>query len=122
MYVFYNPNPEAARVGDCAVRAICRATGRDWRRVYMDLCTLGLTRGDMPNANAVWGAYLTRLGYKRRIIPETADGVTVASFARDNPEGVYILALNGHVVTVEGGDWYDTWNSGGETPIYYWRR
>ena len=30
---YYNPNPAGNRVGDCAVRAICKATGLDWEAV-----------------------------------------------------------------------------------------
>lgn len=26
----YNPNPCGCRVGDCTVRAICKATGESW--------------------------------------------------------------------------------------------
>jgi len=34
----------------------------------------------------------------------------------------HILALSGHVVCVMDGDYYDTWDSGGEVPLYYWRK
>ena len=75
----------------------------------------------MPNANHVWGAYLRRKGFKRHSIPETCpDCYTVSDFCRDVPRGVYVLATNGHVLAGVNGDWYDTWDSGGETPIYYW--
>ena len=30
MWKMFNPNPLAARVGDCAVRAVCKAIGADW--------------------------------------------------------------------------------------------
>ena len=77
----------------------------------------------MPNANHVWGAYLRRKGFKRHSIPETCpDCYTVSDFCRDFPHGVYVLATNGHVLAVVDGDWYDTWDSGGETPLYYWRK
>ena len=29
-HVYYNPNPDGNRVGDCTVRALCKATGHDW--------------------------------------------------------------------------------------------
>lgn len=34
---YYNPNPAGNRVGDCAVRAICKATGFDWETVFAGL-------------------------------------------------------------------------------------
>lgn len=121
MYRNFNPNPTAARVGDCTVRAICGVTGRDWIDVYIDLAVQGMTMGDMPNANSVWGAYLRSLGFKRYVIPDNCpDCYTVADFCSDHPSGNYVLALNGHVVCCADGDYYDSWDSGGERPVYYW--
>lgn len=75
---------------------------------------------DMPSSNAVWGAYLKSLGFKRYIIPnECPDCYTVSDFAKEHSSGVYILATGTHVVTVKDGDYYDTWDSGKEIPIYY---
>lgn len=78
---------------------------------------------DMPSGNSVWGAYLKQKGFRRYIIPDTCpDCYTVADFASDHPEGTYILALSDHVVAVKGGDYWDTWDSGNEVPIYYWKK
>lgn len=123
MYSAYNPNPIGARVGDCTVRAIAKATGQNWKRVYMGLCVDGFSLGDMPSANHVWGAYLRRNGFRRHALPDTCpDCYTVADFCRDHPHGVYVLAISGHVVCAVDGDWYDTWDSGGEIPVYYWAK
>ena len=43
-------------------------------------------------------------------------------FSYDHPEGEYILGTGNHVVTVINGDYYDTWDSGNEIPIYYFER
>ena len=128
MFVKTNLNPCRARVGDCTVRAIACATGKSWERVYIGMCLEGFVLGDMPSANHVWGAYLRRQGFKRRIVDDGrpddggAEEYTVADFAKDHPEGTYILAISGHVVCVRDGDWMDTWDSGGETPVYYWTK
>lgn len=122
-YCFYNPNPQGHQVGDCTVRAISRALGQSWEATYTALALYGFMLSDMPSANHVWGAYLRSRGYVRRAVPsECPDCYTVADFARDNPRGTYILALSGHVVCVSGGDWFDSWDSGGEPPLYYWER
>ena len=47
---------------------------------------------------------------------------TVEDFCREYPEGTYILATGTHVVTVIDGDYYDTWESGSEPIIYYWKK
>jgi len=123
MYSAYNPNPMGARVGDCTVRAIARATGQSWERVYAGLCIEGFVLGDMPSANHVWGAYLRRQGFRRHMLPDDCpDCYTVADFCRDHPHGRYVLAISGHVVCAEDGDYYDTWDSGGEIPVYYWAK
>ena len=46
----------------------------------------------------------------------------MAQFAEEHPSGTYILALSGHVVCVQNGEWFDTWDSGNEIPLYYWQK
>lgn len=122
-YRYYNPNPQGHQVGDCTVRAISCALEQSWEATFTALALYGFMLSDMPSANHVWGAYLRSRGYVRRAVPgECPDCYTVADFARDNPRGTYILALSGHVVCVRGGDWFDSWDSGGEPPLYYWER
>lgn len=123
MYSQFNPNPTGKNVGDRTVRAICKATGKEWGDVYLGLCMQGYLMGDMPSANSVWGVYLHNLGYSRGIVPDSCpECYTVADFAAEYPEGTYILALSGHVVCVKDGLVYDSWDSSGETPLYFWRK
>ena len=122
-FVRYNANPDGKNVGDCTIRAISRALGQSWETTYTELVLHGFLLRDMPSANHVWGAYLRSRGFTRRIVPDTCpDCYTVADFAREHPRGLYILALSGHVVCVQDGDWYDTWDSGDKVPLYYWER
>ena len=120
-WVTYNPNPiYGNRVGDCTVRAISKALGQDWETTYAGLSAYGFMRGDMPNANHVWGSYLKSKGFRQYIVDDYT--YTVDDFCVDNPVGTYILAIDGHVVCVVDGKFYDTWDSGGEIPLYYWKR
>lgn len=114
-----NPNPCGNRVGDCVVRGIAILTGCTWERAYLDIVVQGFVMGDMPSANAVWGAFLKRKGYKQHLI---SDEITVADFARQNAHGAYLLGTGTHVVTVIDGNYYDSWDSGDELPIYYFER
>lgn len=77
----------------------------------------GYIQGDMPSANAVWGAVLSKAGLDRHL---AEDGMTAGDFAKLNPDGVYVLALSGHVVCVVDGTIYDTWDSSAEIVIYFW--
>ena len=123
MYVNYNANPVARRGDDCTIRAISKITGDSWEDTYINICDYGLKLYDMPSSNAVWGAYLKDKGYSRHIIPNTCPHCyTVAQFADEHPDGRYILALHGHVVACIDGCFYDTWNSGDEVPLYYWKK
>lgn len=123
MYRRYNANPSGKRVGDCTVRAIALALNRPWEEVYTDLAVEGLRRHDMPSANHVWGTYLRENCFRREALPNTCpDCYTIHDFCRDHPKGIYVLALQSHVVCVRNGDHYDTWDSGDETPLYYWHR
>ena len=123
MYKNLNINPLHRKADDCTVRAIAKVLGERWEDVYADLCLEGLRFYDMPSANHVWGSYLKKRGFRRRIIPDSCPQCyTVADFALDHPHGSYILALSGHVVPVIEGDVYDTWDSTSRIPIYYWEK
>lgn len=122
-WINYNANPIHKRVGDCTVRAISKALGQSWEQTYTELALQGMILSDMPSANHVWGAYLKQKGYERKLVPDSCpDCYTVSDFCEDYPNGIYILAISGHVVTVIDGRYYDTWDSGSEIPIYFWKR
>ena len=89
MYTYYNPNPNGATVGDCVVRALCKAFCMDWDKCFSELV-----------AYAYW----------------------LKEFSEEHTDGIYILALQGHVVCVIDGVYYDSWDSGREVPLYYWQK
>lgn len=123
MWVELNENPVSRRTIDCTVRAISTAMGQDWDTTFVGISVWAFDKKDMPTANHVWGSYLHSKGWSRHIIPnECPDCYTVADFCRDNPRGTFILAVEGHVVCVIDGNYIDTWDSGEEVPLYYWKK
>lgn len=123
MYIYFNPNPYRNLVGDCVVRAISKATGQTWEDSYLDIVMQGYMMKDMPSSNDVWDAYLIKKGYKRKILPNTCpDCYTIRDFCEEHPKGKYILATGSHVIAVENGNYYDTWDSGDETVVYYYEK
>lgn len=117
----YNPSPQGRMVGDCAVRAVAKAIGADWDKAYAELALMGFTLGDMPNANWIINAVLKQYGFERKVIPDTCpDCYTVAMFADEHPKGTYILGTGDHVVTVENGVIWDSWDSSLAVPVFYW--
>ena len=123
MFVYYNPNPKEKLVGDCVIRALSKATGEDWDSLYTGIVLEGYISKDMPSSNSVWGNYLKDRGYKRHIIPNYCPNCyTVKDFCNDNRKGTYVVHTDSHVIAVVDGDYFDTWDSGDEVPIYYWSK
>lgn len=120
-FVNLNLNPKHRRVGDCVVRALSKALDQSWDKTYCGLCLQGFIDKDMPDGNEVFGHYLERKGFTRSRIPESyAADYDVDDFARENPRGTFILAIDGHVVCVQDGEIFDSWFSGEEHPAFVW--
>ena len=123
MFIKYNANPVKNIVGDCVIRAISKAINNDWETVYLEIAMLGLLMHDMPTSNNVWETYLWKNGFRRFNIPNMCpDCYTVRDFCSDNPEGTFVLGTGSHAIAIVDGDYYDTWDSGEETPIYCFRK
>lgn len=123
MWQYYNPNPLERRVGDCSVRAVAKALDISWEEAYGRIAAAGFAMGDVMSSDSVWGAVLRQAGFYRGIIPnQCADCFTAEDFCREHPEGLFVLGFGGHVATVEDGVLYDTWDSSGEYPVYYYFR
>lgn len=120
-FVKFNPNPEHNIVGDCTVRAISKITGETWDDTYVGLSLEGYMLKDMPSSNHVWGSYLRENGFRRYAIPNSCpECYTIREFTQEHPDGEYLLATGSHVVAVVNGNYFDTWDSGDEVPVFYW--
>lgn len=112
-----------ARVEDCAQRAISAALDVDWDTASDLIYEMAKAMGTTTHDDAAWGAVLRRAGFMRAAIPNRCpDCYTVNDFCREHPRGVFVLKTSGHVVTVIDGQAWDTWDSTGEIPSYYWYR
>ena len=121
MYIEYSNNPVGRKTGDCSIRAVAKALNTSWEAAYISLALSGIQMGEVMNGNDVIGATLRKNGFKRANIPNTCpDCYTVREFAEQNPTGTYVLGTGNHVVCVDGGCYYDTWDSGDLVPIYVW--
>ncbi len=133
MYIYYNDNPFDLDVGDCVIRAISLALNYNWFMVHDELSFLSRKMADMPSSNRVWKQYLYDKGYREYQINNTCPScLTVEKFCRQHPRGRYILSTaeytkardnlivtGTHVVAVIDGNYYDTWDSGGDVPLSY---
>lgn len=122
-YIFKNLNPAGLHVGDCAVRAVAEALGISWEKAYVGLCDYGLQMRELPNANSVWGKYLYDHDFKwQPVRSHFSEHYTVRRFCEDHPNGIYVIGCGNHVVVARNGCYMDTWDSGDETPLYYFYR
>ncbi len=123
MWVYYNPNPIAVRVGDCAIRAVAKALDTDWETAYLMIAKNGFAMGDIMSSNNVWGSVLRQHGFYRYIVPnDCPDCYTLRDFCEEHPKGVYVVGMTNHTATVENGDYFDAWDSGDELVNYYWTK
>lgn len=123
MFSELNTNPQKRETGDCVVRSISVVTDKDWDDVYLDLLLKGFQMKEMPSQNNVWGAYLHDLGFTRHIIPDTCpECYTINDFAKDHPQGRYVVGTGTHATAIIDGIIYDTWNCGEEIPMYYFTK
>lgn len=133
MYIHLNLNPFGQDTGDCVIRAITLALNYNWFMVHDELSFLSRKMADMPSSNRVWKTYLKEKGYREQPAQNTCPNcLTVEQFCRQHPVGHYILSTceytkardnlivtGTHVVAVIDGDWYDTWDSGGDVPLSF---
>lgn len=109
MFQYYNANPRGRRVNDCTVRAISLATNRSWDETYAELSDFAQAQAIMPDEVQYINEYLDRRFIKvndRFSGPE----MTVGDFARQNPNGIYLITMNGHITCCNGGTLYDTFD------------
>lgn len=119
----YNPNPIGIDGIDCTVRALTKALDVPWEKAYAMLAANGFALSDMPNANHVVNYTLRQNGFKRYSLPdECPDCYTAEDFAREHPEGTYILAFGDHICAVVSGEIWDSWDSSRRVPMFYWEK
>lgn len=123
MFVERNKNPLKKRVGDCVIRAISTVMDDSWDRTYLGIVAEGYALKDMPSANYVWGSYLSKHGFYRNVISNTCPSCySVRDFCDEHKKGRYVLATGTHAIAVIDGNFIDTWDSGDEVPLFYWKR
>lgn len=122
-YKYYQPNKKDLKDDhlDCAVRALCKATGRDWLSVYDDLTAIGREMWRLPDEKEVGKQYLENFGFVRRKAVR-GKKPTLKEFARAHKHGTFVVQLTGHVVTVIDGTYYDSWDSGNWATFSYFER
>lgn len=123
MWIEYNPNPYGRKTKDCAVRALAKILDVDWRTAFSLLSEVAKDTGYMADSASVLDNVLKAHGFKKESVPDVcAYCYTADDFSHEFFRGEYVLAFDGHVATVIGGNIYDAWDSSQEIPQYFWYR
>ena len=128
---------KAEKVGDCVVRSICNATGKDYKEVYDGINELAKlerkSKRKSGRSSARNGVYKTTykryiedvLGWKWHSCSGIGIGCTMHLDPAELPSGNLILSLSKHNTCVKFGVLYDTYDCsrGGTRCVYgYWSK
>jgi len=118
-YVYYQPNEKDLKdkYGDCQVRALSKALGISWLEAFdltIPICREVQTYTIFGGSCDIGKHNLAKLGFEYHGVSNKrgAKRPTVDSFAKEHPEGSFILKVAHHVVACVGGKYYDTWDCG----------
>ncbi len=104
-YKFYNANARGMFVNDCTIRAISLAEGKTWDETYAELSEIAQQQGiildDVNFIEPLLDSRYERVCY---------DSKTVGEFAEENPYGVFLITMNGHITCCIDGVIYDTFD------------
>lgn len=123
---------KAENVGDCVCRAICNATGKDYKEVYNAINEMAKGertkrhRGGKRSSSRdgvfkeTWKGYLNSIGWVWRPTMTIGSGCKVHLKADELPKGTLIVSVSKHLTCVKDGVLYDTYDcSRGETRCVY---
>lgn len=122
-FIQYNAHPYDNNIDDCVIRAIAKFYDISWEKAYVMVVLQGYKMHLFPtNRNDVWGTLLHEKGCEFNYISNNCPNcITVEKFANDHPKGRYVLGTTTHAIAVVDGSYYDTWDSGQEYPVYYFK-
>lgn len=106
MFIEYNANPYGKNIDDCMIRAITRATGKDYMEVFDGLCEVADSKGwEIDETRTGW-LYLTSNEWE---CCEVEGRWTVNQYSKSITDPRLVI-VNGHMTYCEGGNVFDTWN------------
>lgn len=116
-FKYYQPNKKDLKdkVGDCSIRAFTKALKMEWLEVFDSLYPYAREAQCLFNQKGAYEPFLKDRGWV--YIPlKRDDKQTVTNFVSNHKGGTYILYIKvgfgTHLVTVEDGYFWDTWDCG----------
>ena len=107
MFIECNMNPWQKCMDDCTIRAISKATGKDYFDVMDGLIDVADSHDDWDiDEIRTIDAYMLSIGWKP-VVPSTR--TTVKQLAEQTTDPRVVL-VNGHATCTMNGNTYDSWN------------
>ena len=122
-FVWYNANPKnRISTFDCVVRAISVLTNISWEQTLRNITELGIPLGRVYNDEYVYNKYLENLGYVKMAQPKFANGTKLTGKQFCDLFKLPCAAHIGghHMVYIDNGKVYDTWDSTEGTIGNFW--
>ena len=121
---FHYFQPNIHKCGDCHIRCICAATGKDWLEVFDGLYEVARKSQYPLGSTESITEYLGGLGYQWVAIKpkKGSSRPTVAEFTKSHKKGRYVLRVSNHVVGAHDGGYYDIWDCGDKSLYGYWEK
>lgn len=113
---------KAENVGDCVTRAICNATGRDYKEVYRAINSMAKAertekhRGGKRSSSRdgvfkeTWKRYLDSIGWVWHPTMKIGSGCQIHLREDELPKGKLIVSVSKHLTCVKDGVLYDTYD------------
>lgn len=97
---------------------------KEWIEVFDDLVPICREHQCPYNSKPCYSEYLTNNGFEYSGVSNKkgTKRPTVDSFAKDHPEGKYVLRVAHHLVALVDGIYYDTWDSGMKSMYGYYTK
>ena len=124
MFIKDNVNPKGWKTGDCAVRALAKATQKSWDETYKELCDIGFKKKRMPNDQCCTRKYLLDNGFveMKQMKDDYGNKMTVGELADYYKDGNFAIVVHTrrHLTCILLGDVIDSWNTSYQTAGYYY--
>lgn len=129
-FKYYQPNDKDIedKYGDCTIRALTKFFNRSWLEIFNDLIAYAQKNQCMPNMIPNIQEYMDdqKITYTKTYKPKAKNKETVLDFAKAHKEGTYVLYVRAgygtHLVAVQDGIYYDTWDCGSRMIFGYWEK
>lgn len=119
MYKYFNANPLRKAGKDHTIRALCKATGESWSRIFQGLYNIAITSYYYIDDPGCYSIYLQQKGFKSYAFPRKGKMPRVKDIAAETEINnlTVIVQIKNRLIACQDGNYYDT-KDNGEASVY----